>query len=858
MTASSKTYQPRDLEAKIYRRWEAAGAFRPAGGEPPFVVALPPPNANAALHCGHALDFQIKDVLARWHRLQGRPVLMIPGADHAGFETWSVYEKQLAAEGKSRFDFPRQELYDRVAEFVAANRSGMTDQIRRLGISCDWDKFLFSLDRPVVEAAKATFQKMWREGLIYRGHRLVNYCPAHATSFADLEVVHQDKSGQIWYVDYPVVGADRKLTVATTRPETLLGDTAVAVHPADSRWRDLVGQSVELPISCRRVPIIADEAVDPEFGTGAVKVTPGHDFADAEIGSRHDLPIIDLLGDDDRILAHDWLPNKYQGLKLAEARQPVVDDLTAAGQLARTEDHSHRVGQCYKCQTVLEPIRRPQWFVRMQPLAERAIAALESGRIKFHPDRKRQELIAYLKQLQDWNISRQIVWGIPIPVAQNADDPDDWIFDDRAERTNLIVNGRTYRPDPDVFDTWWSSGHWPWVSLGWPDQTDGFYPTSLMETGEDILKPWVSRMLCLGLYLTGEVPFKTVALHGMVVDKSGAKMSKSKGNVINPMDIIDQHGADALRLGLTAGLSLGQTQPLGLDKIKSGANFCNKLWNIGRYLKDSVGGQLGQTGEITSQTGADDWIWHQFNQTRAAVDADLKNYRFGEAIGRIWQFVWHQLADWYIETAKWRANPASLGLIWRQTLRLVHPWAPFVSESLWQTTVAGEDDNLLINQSWEAIPEPRPEGVTEFDRLTEIVGTLRALGARLDRPVGRLNLLAAGRLAGYQSLFEQLTRLETGQLTQTPKDTNHWPVEAGREAEVWLEIEPTARAALIARLTTDRRRQTDARDRLKARLDNPNYRKQAPANIIQDSQDQLRAASRKLETLTDWLGRLQN
>lgn len=853
MATLDKTYQPADFEAEIYQRWQAAGAFRPAGTGQPFVITLPPPNANADLHCGHALDFQVKDVLARWQRLAGRAVLMVPGADHAGFETWSVYEQHLVGQGRSRFDFGRKELYDQVAAFVDANKGNMTDQIRRLGTSCDWDRFVYSLDDKVIAAARETFRKMWQEGLIYRGQRLVNYCPAHATSFADIEVDYQEQDGQLWSIDYPLAEGDRKITVATTRPETLLGDTAVAVHPDDGRWRDLVGQSVRLPISRRLVPIVADPAADPDLGSGAVKVTPGHDFIDAEIGQRQQLEVIDLLDDRDRLRDYDWLPPKYHGQTLAEARRLVLADLEDAGQLAGAADHRHRVGRCYKCNTPLEPLRRPQWFVRMKPLTDRAIAALEGGEIKFYPDRKRRELIDYLRQLRDWNISRQIVWGIPIPVAQNTANPDDWVFDDRDERDEFSRDGSTYRPDPDVFDTWWSSGHWPWVSLDWPDQPDGYYPTSLMETGQDILKPWVSRMICLGLYATDQTPFRAVALHGMVVDSRGVKMSKSKGNVVNPMETIDEFGADALRLALMTGLSLGADQPFDQPKIKAGKHFCNKLWNIGRYLQTSLGDQLGQTVPATSQTGADDWIWHQFNQTRAAVADQLDNYRFGEALARVWQFVWHQLADWYIESAKWQANPAALALVWRQTLRLVHPWAPFVSEQLWQTTVAQNPDELLISQRWETMPEPQPDRVADFDRLVEATGRLRSLLAKLDRPDGRLSLLAASRLAPYQALLAQLTGRPVELVKAKPAEAGNWPVETGRASQIWLDLEPDTRTVLVRRLTDEQKQLEAELGRLQARLDNPDYQHQAPARIVAASREQLKATERKLADVADWL-----
>ena len=851
MAVLEKNYNPKDSEEQIYRLWEESGSFSPQNQGQPFVIVLPPPNANADLHCGHALDFQIKDVLARQKRLEGRAVLLIPGADHAGFETWSVYEKHLVAAGKSRFDFDRAELYAQVFEFVASQKGKMTNQIRRLGVSCDWDQFVFSLDDKVVSTARKTFHKMWQEGLIYRGKRLVNYCPTHATSFADIEVEYDTRNGHLWYFNYPLADGSQAITVATTRPETMLGDTAIAVHPDDPRWQKLIGRSVILPISKREIPVVADTAVDPEFGTGAVKVTPGHDFTDDEIGQRHQLEVIDLLGDDDRMVAYDWLPKKYHSQTMIAARKLVLEDLAADKHLGEIKDYSHRVAECYKCQTPIEPLRRPQWFVKMKPLTKPAIAALESGQIKFYPDRKRRELIAYLKQLRDWNISRQIVWGIPIPVAQNVDDPNDWIFDDRDQRTDLVVDGQTYRPDPDVFDTWWSSGHWPWVSLDWPNQPEGYYPNSLMETGEDILKQWVSRMICLGLYATEQVPFETVALHGMVVDKHGAKMSKSKGNVVNPLEVIDNYGSDAVRLALNNNLSLGQPQGFSQEKIKAGAHFCNKLWNIGRYIQTAVENPKN-TGQ---QTAADAWINRQLTETIAEVSSHLDHYRFGEALGLVWRFVWHQLADWYIESTKWQIDPKNLQLVWRQTLRLVHPWAPFVSEQLWQKTVAKNEKDLLINQRWEAMPDPDPNLAAQFDRVAAIVRSLRTVLARVDKPQASLELLASSPLTNYQGLFEKLARLPTTVVDQ-PIDGDAWAVEAGDEAGAWLRISPHQREALVIKLRQDSQKHQDEVKALQKRLDNPDYVNRAPAEIVAASQQQLGIRQGEADGLASWLDRI--
>jgi valyl-tRNA synthetase len=518
-----KVYEPNQYEADIYALWEKGEVFKPKnrtstslsikGGEGYFSMVLPPPNANANLHIGYGLTVAIHDILARYHRMQGRAVLIVPGADHAGFETWAVYEKKLNKEGKSRFDFSREELYKQVWDFVQDNKHGFESQMRALGTSCDWNRYTFTLDNKVVAQAYKTFKQMWDDKLIYRGERIVNFCTFHGTSFADIEVVHKEEKGKLWHIRYPVVDGG-EIIVATTRPETMLGDTAVAVHPKDNRYAALVGKKVKLPLVGREIPIVADEMVDIKFGSGAVKITPAHDLADFDVSERHDLPRITVISTEGKMT--DEVPEDYRGLTAKDARQKVIEDLKKAGVLKDEVDYEHSVGHCYKCDTVIEPMLKEQWFVNMQPLAKEAIKTLEDKKISFYPDSKRKQLSGYLKGLKDWNISRQIVWGIPIPAFQNVDDPKDWIFDTRVHEETIEVNGKKYKRDPDTLDTWFSSSSWPYVTLDYPDSEDfkKFYPLTLMDTGGEILYPWVSRMIMLGLYTTGKIPFESVYIHG--------------------------------------------------------------------------------------------------------------------------------------------------------------------------------------------------------------------------------------------------------------------------------------------------------------------------------------------------------
>ena len=578
--------------------------FETSSASDTYSIVMPPPNANGNLHIGHGLTIAIEDSLVRYYRLKGNRTWYVPGADHAGFETWVVYERALEKLGHSRFEYSRDELYAKVWDFVQEQRGNMELQVRALGASCAWDDLTFTLDENVVSRVYQTFEKMWNDGMIYRGEKLVNYCPKHQTAFADIEVEHVDEPGSLYDLAYEIIeeGDTEEsessccVIVSTTRPETLFGDMAVAVNPSDSRYKNLIGKHVRLPLTDRTIPIIADEHADPDYGTGAVKITPAHDFDDFEVGQRHGLENLRVIGDDGRMLP--TVGERYAGKTTEECRALVLEDLETQGILLKTTEISHAVAHCYKCGTVIEPTLKEQWFVDVERLAQTAISSLEKDEVKFYPASKKSVVINYLRGLKDWNISRQIPWGIPIPMfrkagtlssgtgAANLEDAPDWIFDTRVELTEIEVGGVKYIRDEDTFDTWFSSSHWPIVCTDWtPEKGSPFYPLNVMETGADILFAWVSRMLMMGLYVTGEVPFREVYLHGLVLDAKGKKMSKSKGNVINPMELVAKYGSDAFRLGILRGRSAGLSQAFSEDSVISGRNLCNKLWNIARLIQ---------------------------------------------------------------------------------------------------------------------------------------------------------------------------------------------------------------------------------------------------------------------------------
>lgn len=828
----AKAYNPQDFESDIYTLWETSGAFKPTNHGEPYSIVMPPPNANGNLHIGHALMANLEDILIRYYRMQGRDTLYLPGADHAGFETWVVYERELQKQGKSRSDYGRTELYAQVWDFVASQRGNMEKQLRALGASADWDSLTFTLDEKVVNTVYGTFKKLWDEGLIYRGERIVNYSTKYQTSYADIEVNHKTEKGTLWKIAYPVLDHVAEIVVATTRPETLLGDTAIAVHPDDERYKSLVGSHVVVPLTQREIPVIADEHVDPTFGTGAVKVTPAHDPNDFEIGERHDLPRIQVIGYDGKMIN---VPPQFMGLEVDEARKRVLAALKA-GEFRRGEQTiEHSVGYDYKSGLPIQPLVKDQWFIKVRPLADRAIEAIKAGEVNIIPASRKNALIQYYENLRDWNISRQIPWGIPIPAFQNTTNSNDWIFDTRVTEEIIDVNGTTYRREDDTFDTWFSSGQWPFITTDYLSEGElsRFYPNSVLETGFDILYPWVARMIMLGLYATGQVPFKDVYLHGLVLDEHGQKMSKSKGNVINPMDILNEYGSDALRLGIIGSRGAAQNQAFSTGKVVAGRNFANKLWNIARYIENVLPDDF-KLGTPIANSLADHWIVRQLNAAAKDISEQLENYRFAEASETVYHVIWDDVADWYIEASKKQPNPQLLGWVLDSCLRIAHPFAPFVTETIWQTL--GWRDQLLISSSWPEELKYDDIAAAEFEQLQALVVETRYVCSEL--PTGkkyRMVYQQDSLIEDNSELIAFLARLDSVSRVDQPKGLRL----ASTNREAWLDIDEETlyehQSNLEKRLAVTRQEATN----LSGRLDNPNYIAKAPEQLVEETRRQL-------------------
>ena len=749
-----KIYDHTKVEEKIYKQWEDGGYFQPEinpNGKP-YSIILPPPNANGDLHFGHAM-FVVEDILVRYHRMLGDAALWLPGTDHAGTETQFVYEKKLQLDGKSRFDFSRDELYANIWEYVQENRGGIQKQLKRLGFSLDWTREKFTLDPDIVAIVKDTFRKMYNDGLIYRDYRLVNYCTRDGTSFSDLEVVHEERVNPLYYIKYG------PLTLATTRPETKFGDTAVAVHPDDKRYQQYVGKEIEIEtvLGKAKIQVIADESVDPTFGTGVVKITPAHDFADFETARRHKLAMKQVIGFDGKM---NHFAGEFEGLYVKQARAAVIEKMKQLGLLEKVDEHYvSRIGVCYKCKTILEPLPLEQWYIKVQPLIENANKSIDEKLVKVYPQNFIHALKQWYSGLRDWNISRQNVWGIQIPVWYEVDNAKDFtvsfldkekkqkqgqldevlqshsfeeilsglqkvvapitanvVFEDQKEK------GKDYLPETDTFDTWFSSGQWPYVTLKTSRRGDfeKFYPTSVMETGYDILKAWVSRMLMLGLYVANgkhvtdtkqlekTVPFRDVVLHGLVNDPLGKKMSKSKGNVVNPLEVADQYGADAVRFALVYGTGLGNDQAMSYAKLDAARKFTNKLWNMARFLEMKKPEGMGNVENVslhqletyaTSQPDKD--MVEEVKRFAKEITEYVEKYQFNLAAERLYEFAWHTFADKYIEDVKGRVDTNSytvLANIYASLLALLHPFMPFVTEEIYSQMGIG--DKPLIVTSW--------------------------------------------------------------------------------------------------------------------------------------------------------------
>lgn len=845
----SKVYQPNELEPTIYAMWETAGAFKPSKVGDPYCIVMPPPNANGNLHVGHALTVALEDILIRYHRMKGYDTIYIPGADHAGFETWVVFERELNKKGQTRYNFSRDELYKMVWDFVTSQRGNMELQLRALGTSCDWSNLVFTLDPKVTKTVYSTFKKLWDDGLIYRGERIVNYSTKFQTSYADIEVNYKEVKGKIYTIAYQLLDEIGELEIATTRPETIFGDSAIAVNPKDERYTHLIGKTAIVPIINREIPIIADEYVETEFGTGAVKITPAHDANDFEVGQRHNLPRYQIIDFEGKMIN---VPDSFVGLTTKEARNKIVKVLEATDSYRGSKDITHVVGYDYKADLPIEPMLKEQWFLKIQPLAQEAIKKIKADEIKFYPASKKRVIIQYLEKLRDWNLSRQIAWGIPIPAFVNENDSSDWIYDDRVDQPSIIVDDKKYLREEDTFDTWFSSGQWPFITTEYLKGEDlaRFYPNSVMETGVDLIDRWVARMIMLGVYTTGKAPFKDVYLHGMVLDEHSQKMSKSKGNVINPMDMIAKYGSDALRMGIVASRSAGQNQAMSEAKIIAGRNFCNKLWNISRYIQSVIPEDFKpkDKANIKPLSEADHWILSRLQEAVRNINSNIKNYRIAEASEVIYHTVWDDVADWYLESSKANRNDDLLVYVLETCLKLAHPFAPFLTEAIWQATPWRE--GILAIEKYPEIKDFNfdEQKAKDFNEIIEFVTEIRFLNSELPGNKNyNLLFLSNDLIKNNQPIIKHLGKLKDVIETSSPKGIKI----PTAKFDMWLDVDEDTLYEHQSNLELRLVEQRAIAANLAKRLENEGYLAKAPKELIEESRT-------KLDETIKLINRLQN
>ncbi|MBM0234812.1 valine--tRNA ligase [Micromonospora sp. STR1_7] len=842
-------YQPGEVEQRRYEQWVAAGHFRAFADsdKPPFTIVIPPPNVTGSLHMGHAFEHTLMDALTRRKRMQGFEALWLPGMDHAGIATQNLVERQLAAEGLSRHDLGREKFVERVWQWKAESGGAILGQMRRLGDSVDWDRERFTMDEGLTRAVQTIFKKLFDEGLIYRANRIINWCPRCLTALSDIEVEHTDDDGELISIRY-----SDEVVVATTRAETMLGDTAVAVHPDDERYQHLIGTEVELPLTGRRIPIVADAHVDPTFGTGMVKVTPAHDPNDFEIGQRHDLPAITVM-DERGVIT---VPGPFEGLDRFEARPAIVAALREQGRIvAEKRPYVHAVGHCSRCKTTVEPRLSLQWFVNTAPLAQAAGDAVRDGRVRIEPAELAKRYFAWVDNMHDWCISRQLWWGHRIPVWYGPQGEIVCVGPDEQPPT-----GDGWRQDEDVLDTWFSSALWPFSTLGWPEQTADlakFYPTSVLVTGYDILFFWVARMMMFGLYaMDGKQPFDVVALHGMVRDEHGKKMSKSFGNVVDPLDWIDRFGADATRFTLARGANPGQDVPVSEDWCQGSRNFCNKLWNATRFALMNGAHTSGELPAVERLTTVDRWILSRLAHVTAEVDEQFEAYEFAKVCDLLYHFAWDDVCDWYVELSKpvlaeggERAEVSRrvLGHVLDQLLRLLHPVIPFVTDELWLALTGGETvqtaawpvaDRSLVDDAAEAELASVQRVVTEIRRFRSDQG-LRPT----QRVAARLDGLAGAGIDAHEPLIRSLVRLDPAGDDFQASATLAMPGAVGVALDTRGSIDV---AAERARLTKDRAAAEKEVAQARAKLDNPAFTGKAPEPVVAKIRDRLATAEADL------------
>lgn len=859
-------YQPQEFEGDLYEEWLDADLFEAdeTSEKPSFSMVIPPPNVTGTLHIGHALNSTLQDVLCRWKRMQGYEVLWVPGTDHAGIATQNRVEQQLDEEGTDRHELGREDFVDRVWDWKQEYGDRIIEQLKGLGVSCDWSRERFTMDEGLSRAVSEVFVDLYEDGYIYQGDYIVNWCPRCRTALSDIEVEYEEEDGHWYHMDYPLVGENETLHIATTRPETMLGDTAVAYHPDDDRYEGLEGKTVELPIVGREIPVIKDERVDPDFGSGLVKITPAHDDLDFRIGQDHDLEVINLLNKDGTF--NEDAGEEYAGKDRDAVREAVVEDLREEGVLREVEDYRHEVGHCYRCDTIIEPYVSDQWFVAMEDLAEPAIEKVRDDEIEFHPERWEKTYFEWMENIRDWCISRQIWWGHRIPVWYG---PDEEVFVARSEEDAREKAEDHYgepvelERDPDVLDTWFSSALWPFSTLGWPEETDDlekFYPTDVLSTGFDIIYFWVARMIMMGLYSMDEIPFSDVYIHALIRDEDGRKMSKSLGNVIDPLDVTDEYGCDPLRFTLCALAAQGRDIKLSTDRIEGFRNFTNKYWNAARYvehtLEDTEIDDLKGEIPLEETTRVDRWILSRFHDVVEKANEGLEGYDFDRYADALYQFLWHEFCDWYIEASKLQINdPDAPGnpevtrkVLYRVLMgvtKALHPAMPFVTEKVYRRF--GHEGEFLLEDEWPEPPVDWEDGdaETSVGRLKEVVRAGRHLKKEFNVQTSEgVELLvdleeADDRFEDFVPYVKDLAGLEAVRVAVGMERPEMATSEVLDFGDVYLPLE-----GIIDVERETERLQEDIEDRktrieeLDERLDNPQFRENAPDDVIEENEEE--------------------
>ncbi|MGE3974290.1 MAG: valine--tRNA ligase [Bdellovibrionales bacterium] len=883
----SDRYTPNEVEGEMYQFWEKGGYFKAEdrSTKPPYAIILPPPNVTGSLHLGHALDHTIQDVLIRWKRMSGFNALWMPGTDHAGIATQNVVEKELKKEKKTRKDLGREKFVERVWEWKKVYGDRIVHQMKKLGDSCDWDRLKFTLDDDVSKAVRKVFVTLYKDKLIYKGRRLVNWCPRCETAVSDLEVEHKEIKGKLWHIKYPVKGSDQFVVVATTRPETMLGDTAVSVHPQDERYQSLIGKKVELPLTNRQIPILGDDFVEKEFGSGVVKITPAHDFNDYEVSKRHPIEILNILTTSGHLNENT---GAYQGLSTVEARKKVLEDLKAAEVLVKEEDHNHSIGHCQRCSTVIEPYLSDQWYVSIKSLATPARRVVESGTITFEPENWTKTYLHWMENIQDWCISRQLWWGHRIPVWHCADCEHSTVAEvdptacEKCQSTQI-------KQDEDVLDTWFSSGLWPFSTMGWPSESEAatetqktFYPTNVLVTGHEIIFFWVARMIMMGLYFKKDVPFRTIYIHGIVRDSQGRKMSKSLGNTVDPLELMEKSGTDALRFTLLTQVANSRDMKFSDQRLEGYRNFMNKIWNATRFslgaLQDFQVPAEG-TNALPKKNDLslpDKWIIHKLGLAEDGVNEALEEMRFADAANIVYSFVWNDFCDWYLEFIKpivyatSNPNREATQLVLAQTLnrimRLIHPMAPFISEALYQklpirseALIVSEYPTTHLDRQWLALSSE--ESATELEIVKEVIAAIRNIrGENSIKPGQEIKVLLEPHDGTVQKILgnnkasivrmSKLSECEIGEVKQLskcavmPVQVNNAKVQVVVPLEGLIDIDEEIKRLdkLVEKMQKDV-------NLLTQKLSNENFVKNAPAEVVTQDRALLAETKSKIENL---------